>query len=217
MNISEIFASIDGEGPRSGKLATFIRTHACPLRCTYCDSLYAVEGSDFKVMSVDEILSEVNKIGITNVTLTGGEPLIQKDAYELVNRLAGKGYEVQIETSGAVDYSPYLQTPYFLRSNILVTADWKCPSSGMEDKMIPGLIEKLRFVDVLKFVVGSEEDLERMRELSTKTNAQVYVSPVFGKVEPKRIVEYMLEHKLQNVKFQLQAHKIVWEPDMRGV
>ena len=102
MKISEIFRSIEGEGPRQGHLCTFIRTHSCPLRCSYCDSLYAVEGNDFIEMTIVDIMNEVNRLGGYFCTVTGGEPLIQQDLSLLINELTNQGYLVNIETSGAV-------------------------------------------------------------------------------------------------------------------
>lgn len=212
MKISEIFLSIEGEGSRAGYLATFIRTHDCPLRCSYCDSNYAVEGDDFKIMSVEEILEDVRRLGSKRVTLTGGEPLIQKDAESLVTELAYAGYEVNIETCGAVDYIPYLNM-----KNVFITADWKCKSSGMSDKMIRDQIHYLRDIDVLKFVVGSREDLDEMKEIIGETAAQIFVSPVFDKIEPREIVEYMQEFGLYDVRAQIQLHKVIWDPNARGV
>lgn len=212
MKISEIFLSIDGEGPRAGYLATFIRTFGCPLRCSYCDSLYALEGNDFVGMSIDLIMQEVEELGCKRVTLTGGEPIIQSDALALVSELAANDYEVQIETSGAVDYIPYLSM-----GNVFVTADWKCPSSGMADRMLRDQVKYLRDIDVLKFVVGSKEDLLEMKEMYDKTAAQIFVSPVFGKIEPKDIVEFVKENRLYDARVQLQLHKYIYPVDMRGV
>lgn len=212
MKISEIFRSIEGEGSRAGYLATFIRTHGCPLRCSYCDSNYAVEGYDFKNMTVDDIMDEVNRLAAKRVTYTGGEPLIQPDSSELIHRLVDEGYEVNIETCGAVNYTQYLSD-----NHIIVTADWKCGSSGMTDKMIRDQIHYLRDSDVLKFVVGSRKDLDEMKDLIGETASQIFVSPVFGKIEPKEIVDYLQEHELFNVRFQLQIHKFVWCADARGV
>lgn len=212
MKISEIFRSIEGEGPRQGHLCTFIRTHSCPLRCSYCDSLYAVEGNDFKEMTIVDIMNEVNRLGGYFCTVTGGEPLIQQDFSLLINELTNQGYLVNIETSGAVDYTPYLS-----RDDVFVTADWKCKSSGMSDKMIKDQIRYLRNKDVLKFVVGSEEDLFEMMDLIPETSAQIFVSPVFGKIEPKEIVDFMQAHELFDVRVQVQLHKIIWDPMARGV
>ena len=212
MQINEIFRSISGESIQAGRPAIFIRTFGCPCRCAYCDSLYSVEGTDFKTMTVNEVLAECKKYSTKYVVLTGGEPLIQKDALTLIGRLVSEGYQVEIETSGAVSIAGVVGW-----KNITVTMDWKCPSSGMLDKMIKENLALLQSSDVLKCVVGSKEDLKEMHLVSKLTKAQVFVSPVFGEIEPKEIVEYVLEHNLDDVRVQLQLHKIVYPVDMRGV
>jgi len=212
MKINEIFYSISGESVQAGRLAIFIRTFGCPCRCSYCDSMYAVEGSDYKEMSVDDILGEVSKYASKYVVLTGGEPLIQPESHELIQRLVYSGYHVEIETCGAVDisYAASLE-------GVTVTMDWKCPSSNMLEKMIATNLEHLRASDALKCVVGSREDLDEMLRVSKLTLAQVFVSPVFGQIEPKEIVEYLMKHELTDVRLQLQLHKFIWPVDMRGV
>ncbi len=212
MKISEIFRSIEGEGPRAGFLCTFIRTYGCLLRCSYCDTLYSLEGNDFKELDIDSIMKEVYRLGSKKITYTGGEPLIQPDSNELIWRLVDEGYEVNIETSGAVNYIQYLSD-----DNIIVTADWKCPSSSMNSRMIRDQIHYLRDQDVLKFVVGSQEDLDEMKTIIDETAAQIFVSPMFGKINLKDIVDYMQEYDLFDVRFQIQLHKIVWNFDERGV
>lgn len=232
MQINEIFASIDGEGIRTGYPVTFIRTFGCNLRCSYCDTLYAVQpetqedkDNAFVVMTVDEILDKCVELKNRRITFTGGEPLIQKDAPELVAALLDNGYEVNIETNGAVDLTIFeeklvdiLQDDSLL-NNLIYTLDYKCPTSGMEDKMI---MENLGFLidsDVLKFVVGSQGDLDKMKAILEEytPTAQVFVSPVFGQIEPKDIVEYVLANNLQEVRVQIQLHKIIWPVNMRGV
>ena len=211
MLISEIFNSIDGEGIRAGYLVTFIRTFGCNLRCSYCDSMYALEGSNYQELTVDQVMKAVRSYPSKRITFTGGEPLLQKDAFDLVSTLVEEGYEVNIETNGSVDVSP------FLLDHVIITMDWKCPSSGMMDRMFLDNMMKLRSTDVIKFVVGSEEDLNNMKDMYITTDAIPFVSPVFGKIEPKEIVYYLQEHNLQEVRFQLQLHKFVWPADMRGV
>ena len=216
MKINEIFCSINGESARGGLRTVFIRTFACNLRCSYCDTMYAVEGSEFHDMSVDDIISAVSKYDCKRVTLTGGEPLLQSDALDLIEKLSKGGYEVEIETNGAVELDSLiaLKRDY---DAILITMDWKCPTSGMNGKM---KYENLRILyedDVVKYVVGSIEDLEEMKHTIGKTDAQIYVSPVFGKIELKEIAEYIINNKLDNVRFQLQTHKFIWPVDMRGV
>lgn len=211
MKISEIFLSINGEGKFAGAPTIFVRVHGCNLRCSYCDSMYAVEGTDYTDMTVDDILEEVKLLSCNRVTLTGGEPLLQKDAIDLINVLIFNRYEVEIETNGAVDILNYVG------SNTTITMDWKCPSSGMVDRMNQRNLAMLRSSDVLKFVVGSLEDLHEMKRVSKQTQAQIFVSPVFGNIEPKDIVQYVLDNELYNVRVQLQLHKYIWDPDMKGV
>lgn len=223
MKVVEIFNSIEGEGVRAGLPATFVRLHGCNLNCSYCDSRYACEGDDYKEWSVDQIVSEVVRINCPNVTLTGGEPLIHEDSAELLSSLSRAGFEVNIETNGSVNLRKFLSedmerfvwdVPFFF------TMDWKCLSSNMSDKMLEDNVNQLYNTDVLKFVVGCKEDLTQMEnflkshELGT---SNIYVSPVFGKIEPSEIVDFLKSEKLWNVKLQLQMHKIVWPADMRGV
>ena len=144
MQINEIFVSIDGEGIRTGYLTTFIRTFGCNLNCSYCDTQYACkidenEQDQFVVMTPEEILARVDELGNYRVTLTGGEPLIQRDAPELVALLLEAGYEVNIETNGAVDLRPFekkmveVLSDDELTNNLIYTLDYKCPSSGEEE------------------------------------------------------------------------------------
>lgn len=211
MRITEIFKSISGESIQAGYPAIFIRTHGCLLRCSYCDSMYAVTGEDYTDMSIDQILETVKALSGYRVILTGGEPLIQPDAFELVKELIAVGYSVEIETSGAVDISKYLLP------EVIITMDWKSPSSGMNDKMLQSNLSKLRDTDVLKFVVSTEEDLDDMAGISEQTQAECFVSPIFGKIDPRDIVAYLMKNDLNNVRIQLQLHKIIWDPDRKGV
>lgn len=212
MLISEIFKSISGESWQAGYLAVFIRTYGCPLNCSYCDSRYACDSNEYTLMSVDQIMSIVDQMQCKRVIFTGGEPLIQKDAHELVARLSSEAYIVEIETCGAVDIQEYLHIP-----NVYITMDWKSISSGMNDKMIPENLYMLREQDVLKFVVSNEDDLDDMVRIAAETDAQCFVSPVFSEIEPVDIVSYMMNNNLDDIRFQLQIHKIVWDKDKRGV
>jgi len=216
MKINEIFYSISGESIAAGYPTIFIRTFGCPLRCSWCDSLYAVEGKDFQDMSVDDILSDISQYNCKRVILTGGEPVIQKDFNELLQALFERDYHVEIETSGAVDLCA-IHVGKEDEDRCTVTMDWKCPSSGMTSRMIEDNLQKLTSNDVLKCVVGSLEDLDEMKRISALTSAHVFVSPVFGMIEPKDIVQYLLDNNLTDVRFQLQIHKFVWSADKRGV
>ena len=232
MLINEIFSSIDGEGIRTGFPVTFIRTYGCNLLCSYCDTLYAVDPQTeedkqnaFTSMEIDEILEKCIELKNRKITFTGGEPLIQKDAPELVARLLEEGFEVNIETNGAVDLREFndklidVLSDDELLNKMIYTLDYKCPSSGMEDKMILENIDYLNEIDVLKFVVGSQQDLDTMKKIVTEYQPEcnIFVSPVFGNIEPSAIVDYVLENNLQKVRVQLQLHKIIWDPATRGV
>lgn len=211
MKVVEIFNSIEGEGIRAGFPATFIRLYGCNLRCSYCDTPYGYEGNDYTEMTAQEIVEKVEGFRCSKITLTGGEPLIHPGVFELLLDLTNKGYEVNIETNGSINVEPYAF------SDIIITMDYKCPSSGQEDKMLLDNIDYLRPTDVIKFVVGTKEDLDVCYKLSAETKAQVFISPVFGKITPEEIVNYMLEHHMNNCRVQVQLHKIIWNPNKRGV
>lgn len=220
MKIVEIFSSIDGEGIRTGQLCTFIRTYACNLKCIYCDSMYALEGNGYTEMSVDEILIKCKELKNKCITLTGGEPLIHKDVEKLIAELLKAGYEVNIETNGAVDISKFMVPD----KNLFFTVDYKTPYSQMEDKMIlNNFFKYVRPQDVVKFVCANKQDLDVMRAVVTNMTEQlpelphIFISPVFGQIEPVELVDYIKEHNMQDVRVQVQLHKIIWEPDMKGV
>ena len=215
--VNEIFLSIDGEGYRTGLPVVFIRLYGCNLNCSYCDTRYSCEQQEYKEMSLYDILAQVLSYGVPRVTLTGGEPLIHPGVKDLIVSLVANDIEVNIETNGAVDLDEFIEFKY--NSKVVFTMDYKCKSSGMEDKMILSNLEFLQPKDVIKFVVSNYNEMEEMEYIleASKCKAQVYVSPVFGAIEPKELVEYVLENKLNNVKVQVQLHKIIWNPNMRGV
>ena len=173
MKVVEKFTSINGEGTRAGELAVFIRFKGCNLRCSYCDTMWANEPEcPYKEETPEEILNYVLGTGIHNVTLTGGEPLMQKDIRDLIHLLLKAGLQVEKN-------------------------------------------------DTVKFVSGSQEDLlkalELIRTYDLTNRCHVYLSPVFGSIEPVQIVEFMLKHRLNGVRLQIQIHKVIWDPDKRGV
>ena len=215
--VNEIFLSIDGEGYRTGLPVVFIRLYGCNLNCSYCDTRYSCEQQEYKEMSLYDILVEVLSYGVPRVTLTGGEPLIHPGVKDLITSLVANDIEVNIETNGAVDLDEFIEFKY--NSKVIFTMDYKCKSSGMEEKMILSNLVFLQPKDVIKFVVSNYNEMEEMEYIleASKCKAQVYVSPVFGAIEPKELVEYVLENKLNNVKVQVQLHKIIWEPTKRGV
>lgn len=217
--IAETFSSINGEGTHAGQLAFFIRFTGCNLNCSYCDTKWAnVPNAPFTEMTADEILSEVKKSGIKNVTVTGGEPLIQPNIIPLLEMLCGGGRYVEIETNGSADVSEVLKIK---ENRPALTMDYKLPSSGMENYMHTENLFALEKKDTVKFVSGSRADLERaleiIREYGLIGKCAVYISPVFGKIKPAEIVDFMLENKLNGVNVQLQMHKFIWDPNARGV
>lgn len=226
MKIVEIFDSIDGEGIRAGHTATFIRLAGCNLRCSYCDTLYALFGEEspceYTEMSVDEVMERVNT-AFGRVTLTGGEPLLHEESALLVKRLLENGVEVNIETNGAVDITEF-SAKLSDTSGMFYTIDYKLPSSGMADKMLWNNFLNLRPCDVVKFVVGSNEDVSMMKSVMDRLTEyydvmpHIYAGVVFGKYEPSKLVERIMnEAVFADVVFQLQIHKVIWNPEERGV
>lgn len=216
MIVNEIFASIDGEGLKTGELACFIRLAGCNIKCSYCDTKYALEKDNGEEINIENILKRINEFGISNITITGGEPLIHKDIDKLIDELLKNGYKVNIETNGTINIDKYLH-------RCLITMDYKCPSSLMEDKMMLSNLEKLTENDVLKFVI-QESDFKSVVNILKTYNIKsfVYISPIFNKIEPCRIVEFMKECNrkkinMTKVRMQVQLHKIIWDPNMRGV
>ena len=216
--VVEKFVSINGESVRAGEPAVFIRFRGCNLNCTYCDTSWAnTSKAPAQMMEADEIAAYVAETGIKNVTLTGGEPLLQKDIYELIECLMKNGSRVEIETNGSVSIKELSQKPY----RAVFTLDYKLPCSGMEAHMLTENYEYLCADDAVKFVSGSISDLERAAQIienyKLTEKCRVYLSPVFGSIEPAQMVEFMLEHKLNDVRLQLQLHKFIWDPNRRGV
>ena len=199
--ISETFRSIQGEGKRIGALTFFIRSVGCNLNCSWCDTRYAMEGGN--EMSVDEICELVNDDD--EICFTGGEPMLQKDALELIDRLSSQGKTVVIETNGSIDL---LDVPD--RENIIISMDIKCPSSGMQDRMRFENIGLLKPKDQLKFVVADENDLNYAISIYDRYSpaCEVIFSPVGGMdIEP--LAEEIIERRLK-VRILPQLHKIIW-------
>jgi 7-carboxy-7-deazaguanine synthase len=213
MKISEIFFSIQGEGVEIGLPTVFVRLFACDLRCTWCDSMYAVEGTDFKNMTIDEVKREIEKFNCKRVCITGGEPLIQKKELEvLAGDLVSEGYTIVLETSG------HKEPPLvFWTESCLISMDCKCPSSKMEKKMNFLLFEKLRPKDQLKFVIQDEVDYEYAKGILRKyqIRANIIFQPVYG-TSLKWLTERVLEDKMERVRVLPQLHKIIWGK-IRGV
>lgn len=206
MKVIEIFDSIDGEGPRQGHPSTFIRLAGCNLRCGYCDTTYAFSGG--QEMGIDEIVDRVRYS--PNITITGGEPLFHEDIHLLLDALPNR--DIIVETNGSIDLQPFLN-----HSNIRFVMDWKCPSSGMSDRMLESNLKALRRVDEIKFVVANESDVETAYSVIPRTNAKPVISPVFGKADLRMIARNIIERRNKTVRMQVQLHKIIWPADMRGV
>lgn len=218
MKVVEKFISINGEGTRAGELATFIRFQGCNLECHYCDTKWANDmNCPFEELTPQEIVDYIKNTNVKNVTLTGGEPLLQDEIGTLLELLHQEdNIRVEIETNGSISLRKFCKgnRPRF-------TMDYKLPSSGCEDRMCFDNFDYLDSDDTIKLVVGNTNDLNRARELIERYNLQkkcnVYFSPVFGMIEPVEIVNYIVEHNMNEVRMQIQMHKFVWDHEKRGV
>ncbi len=201
MIVNEIFLSIQGEGKDIGKPTVFVRLTGCNLRCTWCDTGYAFyEGKD---MSIREIMKEVEKYGIGRVCITGGEPLLQKESLDLTDRLIEEGYEVSIETNGALPIEG-------INKKAVISMDWKTPSSGETEKMRKENLKYLEEKDQLKFVIADEEDYEYALSFLRKHDARCEtIFQPLGGLNIKWLAERVLEDKM-DVMVLPQLHKIIW-------
>lgn len=209
MKVNEIFYSVQGESTFAGLPTVFVRTTGCPLRCSWCDTSYAFyEGTE---KSIDRVIEEIEKFGCRLVELTGGEPLTQNDSCRLMTSLLDRGFEVLLETSGGISIKEVDQ-------RVKIIMDVKCPGSGMSGRMDWGNLSLLKPGDEIKFVIGGREDYEWSREIviNRKPAQTLLFSPVFGQLNPRILVEWILEDRLP-VRFQTQLHKIIWSPETRGV
>jgi len=211
LKVTEIFHSIQGESTHAGRPCVFVRLTGCPLRCTWCDTAYAFYGGrDF---TENDVIEQVRAFGCPLVEVTGGEPLSQPEACSLLARLCDEGFEVLLETSGAIDTAG-------VDRRVRVVLDVKCPGSGMVERMHWPNLERLASQDEVKFVIKDRGDYEWARDLIRRRDltarCTVLVSPVFGETDPRQLAEWVLADRLP-VRFQLQLHKHVWAPDMRGV
>lgn len=215
--LAEHFISINGEGQLAGALALFLRFAGCNLRCDWCDTAWAC-GKDaphetVTLSRIKEIAADAMAQGVRTVTLTGGEPLLQENIADVIRCLADMGLRVEIETNGAVALAPYQNT------GACFTMDYKLPSSRMEQHMLTENFALLHEADTVKFVCGSREDVFRAKEIAEQFKPQcpLYLSPVFGRIEPAEIVEIMKEQHMGDFRLQLQLHKFIWDPNERGV
>jgi len=215
LTINEIYQSIQGESSWAGCRCVFVRLTFCDLRCSYCDTEYAFHQGTKR--DVADVLAEVLAYDCPLVEITGGEPLLQKRVHTLMHRLCDAGYTVLIETSGAHDIA-------LIDVRVHRIMDLKCPSSGECDRNRMANLELLSVRDEVKFVIGSDEDyawakaqvLAGVPGWADRVNAILF-SPVFGKMTPLELATRVMADALPNVRMQLQMHKLIWEPNQRGV
>lgn len=213
LRVTEIFRSIQGESTHAGRPCSFVRLTGCPMRCTWCDSEYTFTGGER--VSIDDVMLKVRDFGCHLVEVTGGEPLAQREAFDLVRRLCEEGYEVLIETGG------YVSTEG-LDERVCIILDVKCPASGEAERNHWPNLERLRSDrDEVKFVVAHREDWEFARgviekyELEKRARA-ILISPVWGSTDLKELAELIASSGL-DVRMQLQLHKYIWGPEVHGV
>ena len=209
LRITEIFASVQGESSRVGLPTVFVRLTGCPLRCTWCDTAYAFTGGSSRAL--DDILAEVARHGLRHVCVTGGEPLAQKGCLALLSALCDAGYDVSLETSGALDIAD-------VDARVARIVDLKAPGSGEVDKNRYDNIPLLRASDEVKIVLADAADYDWARaQIATHAldrRCSVLLSPVAGALEPATLAAWIMRDRLP-VRFQLQLHKILWN-DARG-
>lgn len=206
MYVHEIFTSINGETTYSGEPTTFVRLFGCNVKCSYCDQPQQI--SDRRKMSVKKVVDEVRKRMVTNVCITGGEPLLQDEVYQVIYELCDLGYNVIIETNGTLPIDDYSRRSYHF------IMDVKTPSSGVSEFNKYSNLELLLPNDEVKFVIANREDYDFMKKVLKKypTSAKILVSPMFNKnlkpVVGKELIDWILEDKI-NCKVQVQIHKIL--------
>lgn len=213
LRVTEIFRSIQGESTHAGRPCTFVRLTGCPMRCVWCDSEYTFTGGEH--ISVDGVLEQVRAFGCQLVEVTGGEPLAQQEALTLIERLCDEDFEVLIETGG------YFSTEG-VDERAKIILDVKCPASGEEDRNHWPNLDRLRADrDEVKFVIASRADWDSATEVIKRFELEkrakaVLISPAWGEVALQDLAEWVATSGL-NVRMQLQLHKYVWGPEVRGV
>jgi 7-carboxy-7-deazaguanine synthase len=217
LRVTEIFHSLQGESTWIGVPCTFVRLTGCPLRCVWCDTEYAFHGGE--KMTIEAIVERVREIGTPVVEITGGEPLVHRNAFSLATRLLDAGFTVLVETSGAFDVAPLDPRAHRIM-------DLKCPGSGESSKNLWSNLDHLTGRDEVKFVIRDRADYEWARGVVRERRLQervdegslraILFSPVWGDLEFRDLAEWILEDGLR-VRYQLQLHKLVWGPDVAGV
>lgn len=212
MVITEIFKSVQGESTFAGLPCIFVRLTGCNLRCHWCDTAYAFHGG--RKMAVDDVIARVHELGGNLVEITGGEPLLQDDVYPLTDRLLADGFRVLIETSGERNIGR-------LPKAVVKVVDVKCPGSGEGGTFCLDNLFSLQKADQIKFVVSDEIDYTFAREFILRHELanrvdEIIFSPVFGKLHPRQLTEWILRDGL-DVRLGLQIHKFIWDPETHGV
>ena len=204
LRLTEIFLSLQGESRSVGWPTVFVRLTGCPLRCQYCDTAYAFHGGEW--WEIDAILAEVGRHGVRHVCVTGGEPLAQKRCIALLKKLCDAGYEVSLETSGAIDIAE-------VDARVIRVVDLKTPGSKEQHRNLLGNIPLLTTRDQVKFVVCSRADYDWAKTMLAEhrlvDRCEVLFSPSYDEVAPRELAEWILADKLP-VRFQLQLHKQLW-------
>jgi 7-carboxy-7-deazaguanine synthase len=213
LRVTEIFRSIQGESTHAGRPCTFVRLTGCPMRCVWCDSEYTFTGGEH--MSIEAVMDQVRHYRCQLVEVTGGEPLAQKQGFELIRQLCEAGYEVLVEAGG------YISTAE-LDPRAKVILDVKCPGSGEEPRNDWSNLDRIRpDKDEIKFVIADRDDWEYAKQVIAKWDLEsrakaVLISPVWGQVDLQQLADWVSGSGL-NVRMQLQLHKYIWGPEVRGV
>lgn len=210
LRITEIFHSIQGESTHAGRPCVFVRLSGCNLRCRWCDSEYTFTGGER--MEIEDVLAKVKSYGCNLVEITGGEPLAQRECFELIRRLCDDAFEVLIETSGSLDVSPVDE-----RAKLII--DVKCPGSGEAEKNRWANLDELRPADEVKFVLADRNDYDWARAIIAEKNLAgrtLLFAPVWGELDLKTLAEWMLADRVP-ARLQTQLHKHIWGADVHGV
>ena len=213
LRITEMFRSIQGESTHAGRPCTFVRLTGCPMRCTWCDSEYTFSGGEH--FTIDDIMRKVRDFGCNLVEITGGEPLAQREAFDLIKRLCDEDFEVLIETGG------YVSTEEVDRRAKIIL-DIKCPASSEAERNHWPNLNRLRpDLDEVKFVIVDRNDWEFAKKIIAeydleKSARAVLISPAWGLIDLTALANWIAESGL-NVRMQLQLHKYIWGPDVQGV
>ena len=213
LRVTEIFRSIQGESTHMGRPCTFVRLTGCPMRCTWCDSEYTFTGGTS--MTLESVMAEVRAFGCQLVEVTGGEPLAQREAFKLIERLCDEGYEVLIETGGYVSTENVDE-----RAKLIL--DVKCPASGEEARNHWPNLDRLRAdKDEVKFVIANRADWEYARSVVARYDLErraraILISPVWGEVDLQEMAGWVATSGL-DIRMQLQMHKQIWGAEARGV